>query len=153
MDRADIAFILWHQRPHGSAADEATLAAFKAGFDAQDLSFLTAAVGEFVERVLRDRPSGSPGRSAAVIGSGAVFVHALMRAYPQMSKGDVLDLPLEQMWGLYRCIQMEKNPESLFSNPLSDRVRSEYQRTRQEERAAKAAREARRAAWRASKAK
>ncbi len=123
-DRGDIALLLWNQRWEIDGDDKAT---FAARLDALDLGEMSAAVGAWVSRALMDAPQGS-GKAAPVVSLAASLVHCLRKAYPGMSRDDVMDMDVAELFQYVRLIQRDANPQAVFFNPLSDGVKGRWLR-------------------------
>lgn len=115
--RDDCAFLLWHQRRNVSA--EETAHEFAARFDALDAGLLATACGQFVTEALADKPGGSVGNQASYYGLGAMLVTAFRKAYPGISKQEVLNTPMDELFQEYRAM----HPSAVMFNP-SDRLKA-----------------------------
>ena len=121
--RDDVCFLLWHQRAENLDGEDHR--AFAARFDQVDLALLSAACGEYVSQALVDAPQGSGSRKGAYFGIAARLIRTFRHEYPGMTRDEVLDTPLDQLWQEDRAITQAHYPTALLFN-RSDRLKSEY---------------------------
>ena len=128
-NKDDACFLLWYQRcPGGPEIDPP---AFARLFDLVDLDGLTAACGELVDRAMFDAPKGGNGKGG-YYSIAAMLVTAFRSEFQGMTKAEVLDTPLDELWQEYKAIQQRRDPRTLLFNP-SDRLKSLYARQLGEE--------------------
>lgn len=132
--RDHVAFLLWHQRANTKPDENEQ--AFAAELDAVDLDFLAASCMAYVSEAMADAP-GSSGKSKSYYGLGASIIRTFRHEYPNSSREEILDTPLDELFQELKAIQQHNNPRALLFN-RSDRIVSEALRRRDEERARKA---------------
>ena len=128
-DRADVARLLYYQHipPGCPGALPLCEADFAAQFDALDLAEMAAEIGAYLDEFLMDAPKGG-GSGAPAIGLATSMVHRLRSAYSDVSRDDVLDMDLRELFGYVRCIQRDMDPQAVLFNTLSDPAKSRFAR-------------------------
>ena len=86
---------------------------------------------------MADAPGGSGSRKGAYFGIGAMLIREFRHEYPGMTRDDVLDTPLDQLWQEHRAITVAHHPSAVLFNQ-SDRLKGEWLAQRSKQRQAMA---------------
>ena len=115
---------LWTVSPDFKAHDPATYAAFLARVNPtwDDLATCALEISAFVEEMELDAPAGSGGSRSAFIGTEASYV-GLLAVATGWDDAKIMHLPLPALYSLVRVISKERDPDAVFFNKRSDKVR------------------------------
>ena len=123
---AAVAQFLWHVSPdfqaHDAKACERFLKELLDRVGCRDLAPYVREIGAFVEEMEMDAPAGSGGSRTPAWGTEASYV-GLLAVATGWDDAKIMHLPLPALYSLVRVISKERDPDAVFFNKRSDKVR------------------------------